>query len=67
MIFSSFIIQANVIKIVNYECKTFILQATCFNFQFNSRHNPFFYTVQYKKCTELITVPIKFFFQVPIL
>ena len=28
MIFSSFIIQANVITIVNYNCKTFIVQAT---------------------------------------
>jgi hypothetical protein len=28
MIISSFIIQANVITIVNYDCKTFVVQAT---------------------------------------
>ncbi len=30
MIISSYIIQANVILIVNYDCKTFIVQATGF-------------------------------------
>ena len=35
-------------------CKIFILQ-------FDSKHGPFFYNVQYKKCTELIIVPIHFF------
>ena len=32
-------------------------------FKFNSKHGPFFYTVQYRKCTELIIVPLKFFVQ----
>jgi hypothetical protein len=31
MIISSFIIQANVITIVNYDCKTFIVQAIGYN------------------------------------
>lgn len=31
--------------------------------QFNSKHGPFFYTVQYRKCTELIIVPLEFFIQ----
>jgi hypothetical protein len=30
-------------------------------FQFDSKHGPFFYSVQYKKCTELIIVPIHYF------
>ncbi len=30
-------------------------------FQFDSKHGPFFYSVQYKKCTGLIIVPIHYF------
>ncbi len=53
MIISSFIIQANVIMIINYDHKTFIIQATDENFFVKLIQLLFFRTRTQRKCEKL--------------
>ena len=53
------------LSIVRRHCSTLQfnikIKFLVYPFQYASRHDPFLYNVQYKRCTELIIVPIKFF------
>jgi hypothetical protein len=60
MIASSFIIQANVIMIVNYDGKTFIVQATAISFssQFTNGHNKLeYFNMPGWKCLPMANTP----------